>query len=182
LVCGLHVRGFIFEQLEIMASSKTLAQPPHRHPFQQLEKWTDAFDMVGLNCRLMLWLHIGPNLQPQQVSFVVDTGASYSSIPIHVAQKVGLALPTDEFERDIDARTMTGPTSMRVRPGRIRAWWNADLQGYPFDWPVLFRMDAPAKVPPTLGLGGVVKTCRWIFDGSYAPDAPFGHLTLEDIR
>ena len=71
---------------------------------------------------------------------------------------------------------------MRVRPGRIRGWWTDDLHGYPFDWPVLFRVGTPLGVPPILGLGGILKTCRWTFDGSYSPDAPYGTLTLEDIR
>ena len=69
-----------------------------------------------------------------------------------------------------------------MRPGRIRGWWNDNQQGYPFDWPVLFRVNAPIGVPPLLGLGGIVKTCRWILDGTYALDSPYGYLILEDIR
>jgi len=69
-----------------------------------------------------------------------------------------------------------------VVPGRIRLWLNQDLQGYPFDWPVLFRVDSPVGVPSILGLGGVIHTCKWTFDGSYSIDSPYGFLSLDDIR
>jgi hypothetical protein len=50
------------------------------------------------------------------------------------------------------------------------------------DWPVFIRMDDPPGAPPLLGLGGVVGLCRWTFDGTPTPDAPFGTFTLDDIR
>jgi len=71
---------------------------------------------------------------------------------------------------------------MRVRPGRIRAWWNEERLGYPFDWPILFRVDAPLDIPSILGLGGIVKTCRWTFDGTFTTASPYGYLALDDIR
>jgi hypothetical protein len=37
-------------------------------------------------------------------------------------------------------------------------------------------------MPNLLGFGGVIRTCRWIFDGTASAAASYGSLTLEDIR
>jgi hypothetical protein len=46
----------------------------------------------------------------------------------------------------------------------------------------LFRVENERNAPNLLGLGGVIPTCRWLFDGTSDPAAPYGSLTLEDIR
>jgi len=43
-------------------------------------------------------------------------------------------------------------------------------------------LNARPGTSPLLGLGGVVKTCRWLFDGTPSPHGDYGHLLLEDIR
>lgn len=80
--------------------------------------------------------------------------------------------------------TATGRDTVTVRPGRIRAWWNPQLVGDPFDWPILFNT-APANRrgrKPVLGLGGVVTTCRWTVEGPRSAFHHDGFINFEDVR
>lgn len=166
-----------------MPSSSSLRQPSRREPLLPgLIDRTEVLGVIGLRCRVTLHVEIGIGQPTVPISFAVDSGASYSLIGLELAELRHLPVPPGESEIEIDIRTAKGMTPLRVRPGRIRVWLNEELQGHPFDWPVLFRVDAPLGVPAILGLGGVVKTCRWTFDGSYSPDSPFGSLSLDDIR
>jgi len=139
--------------------------------------------MVGVRARLALQILTESRESTIPVRFVVDSGAMYSIISLAFAQNYRFAdLPPPEAEIDLTIRTARGFDAIRVRPGRIRLWWNPDQSGYWFDWPVLFRVDAPPEVPPLLGLGGIIKTCRWTFDGEYSFEAAYGTLLLEDTR
>jgi hypothetical protein len=165
-----------------MPPSSSLRQPTRRETLNSF--WiqqTHILGVVGLRSRVTLYLERGSR-RPTPLSFVVDSGASYNMISLELAQSRHLTIPPPEAEIELPLRTAQGTTPFRVRPGRIRAWWDDQQKGYPFDWPVLFRVGAPLDVPSILGLGGVVKTCRWTFDGSYSLDAPYGYVTLEDIR
>jgi hypothetical protein len=166
-----------------MPSASALHQPILRTPLitTQLDR-TDTLGVVGLRNRVMLHIERVGGLKPVSYLFAVDSGASYSLISLELAQRDHLPIPPPEAEIDLPLRTAQGTAPIRVRPGRVRAWWDDQLRGYPFDWPVLYRVGAPLDVPSILGLGGVVKTCRWTFDGSYSLDSPYGYLTLEDIR
>ncbi len=112
----------------------------------------------------------------------MDSGASYSMMDLREARSIGLDTRLAQPEVDLSLTTAAGGRTLCVRPGRIRCWWSASLQGYPFDWPILYRVNTSPDVPPVLGLGGVVKTCRWTFDGTPSPNFPYGFLALEDIR
>jgi hypothetical protein len=46
----------------------------------------------------------------------------------------------------------------------------------------MFHVGGSLATPPILGLGGVISTCRWTFDGRYSPNTPYGSLKLNDIR
>jgi hypothetical protein len=166
-----------------MASSSALHQPSLRlklgfGPADQAA----VLGVVGLRTRLKLYVVPGEGQPLKELRFAVDSGASYSLISLAMAEGLRLPVPPPGSETDLRLQTPQGAAAMRVRPGRIRAWWTADRRGYPFDWPVLFRVGAPAGTPSILGLGGVIRTCRWIFDGTYLPDSPYGSLTLDDIR
>lgn len=142
----------------------------------------DSLGVVGLRCRLSLHVERMSGGVKAVIPFVVDSGASYPMMSLALAQLHRLAIPSSESEVVLPLRTGAGIAPTRVRPGRIRAWWTADQSGYPFDWPMLFRVDAPDQVPPVLGLGGILKTCQWTFNGGYTPASPHGYLTLDDIR
>jgi hypothetical protein len=166
-----------------MPSANALRQPTRREAL--VPYWlgrTDTLGVVGLRSRVMLHLERGGGHQLVPYPFAVDSGASYSLISLELAQCDHLPVPPPEVEIDLPLRTVRGTNRIRVRPGRVRAWWDDRLKGYPFDWPILFWVGAPLGLPSILGLGGVVKTCRWTFDGSYSPDSPFGYLVLDDIR
>ncbi len=166
-----------------MPPIRVLRQPTRRVQLRPSRtELTEVLDVVGLRCRVSLNLEISVGQPTEAVSFVVDSGASYSMIGTDFARAHRIPVPPPESEIELSLQTATGLASIRVRPGRIRAWINDDLKGYPFDWPVLFRVGGPLGVPPILGLGGVVKTCRWAFDGSDSIESPYGYLTLEDIR
>jgi hypothetical protein len=153
-----------------MSPSKLIRQPPRKVAFSPtLMNQVDTLGAVGLKCRLELRLAIDARKETTPVSFVVDSGASFSTISISFVQLRKNPVPSPEVEVEIPLLTAIGSMRIRVRPGRMRAWWSDALEGYPFDWPVLFRADASIEVASILGLGGVVKVCRWTFDGRYSP-------------
>jgi hypothetical protein len=166
-----------------MSSASALHQPARRFSLiPSLLDRADVLGVVGLRTRILLHLERGGVRKPASLPFVVDSGASYTLIGLELAQRHHLPVPPPEAEIDLPSRTAVGSAPIRVRPGRVRAWWDSQLLGYPFDWPVLFQVDAPLGLPSILGLGGVIKTCRWTFNGSYAITSPYGSLILEDIR
>ena len=138
------------------------------------------------SCRL---IQLSPSLQirswPRRggpIRFVVDSGASFAYINRAEAIAHGIAIPSREMEIVRRTITATGPASSRVRVGRLRGWWNEERQGHPMEWPVFIRMDDPPGAPALLGLGGVVRLCRWVIDGTPTPDEPFGFLAIDDLR
>ena len=166
-----------------MAPINPLRQPMRRLPLVPLgiHRVQDS-GVVGLRCRARLHLAVDSGSTPTPVSFVVDSGASYSMMSLDFAECRQITINLLGPEIVLQPTTAQGTTPMLVRPGRVRAWWNDELSGYPFDCPILFRVGAPAAVPPILGLGGVVKTCRWTFEGEHSLEAPYGCLQLEDMR
>ena len=162
--------------------SKGLRQPSLRCPLREVgEERAIELGAVGLRCRATLHIDVS-RARPAGVEFVVDSGASMSFIGLEFARSRGIPVPPPHVETALNLTAATGTQAVRVRPGRIRLWWNAERAGYPFDWPVLFRPGLPLTVPPLLGLGGVIATCRWTFDGQYDPDTPFGHVLFDDSR
>lgn len=162
--------------------SSDLRQRDLRVPFIPSLNRVEELGMVGLRCRVDLYLATDNGQTTELLPFAIDSGASYSLINLALADSRGIPVPPSHTEIELQLRTPTGIQPFRVRPGRIHCWWNADLAGYPFDWPVLFRVGGPLGSPSILGLGGVIPTCLWNFDGLYTPDAPYGALTLTDLR
>ena len=159
-----------------------LRQRSLRVPYLVSEQHIDPFGTVGLRSRIELHIAANRGKIAKPLPFAVDSGASYSLIDLALAESRGIDVPPHEAEVELSLRTPTGIRPFRVRPGRIRCWWNADRAGHPFDWPVLFRVGGPLGSPSILGLGGVIRTCSWHFDGLYSSDAPYGALTLTDAR
>ena len=160
-------------------AARDLRQPTARVPFGR--KWLAAVEAMKLTADLPLWAEATrPSDDP--ILFRVDTGAQLSLVSLGVATRRGWPVPPPEDAVDLRMDTPGGVGPALVRPGRVRVWWTRDRVGYPFDWPVLFVPGLPTTVPPLLGLGGVVTTCRWTFDGRPTPAAPFGGLTLDDTR
>ena len=158
-------------------------QPPCRRSLvPSLADRVAEFGLIGLRCRLEMWLEVGTGLSPVSMRFAVDTGAACSFIDLVTAEARGLSVPPASTETDVTLLTARGTARIRVRPGRIRGWWSELQHGHPFDWPVLFRVGAQSNSPAILGLGGVLHTCRWIFDGSYSRESPHGQMILEDTR
>ena len=165
-----------------MPASSDLHQPTRRDPL--VSYWAERVDtlgVIGLRCRFVMHLE-RPPLAPAPFLFAADSGASYSIISLELAQSRQIPVPPPETEITLPARSAFGLSPMRVRPGRFRAWWHGDRRGYPFDWPVLFQVNAPLGTPSILGLGGVINTCRWTFDGGFSHSSPYGQMILEDIR
>lgn len=157
-------------------------QPRHRIPLlPRAEERALELGGIGLSTRLPLWLDTEVGLVVP-VEFIVDSGAAMSLMSIEHALDIALSVPPAEAEVNLSIATPQGRSLARVRPGRIRGWWNAECRGHPLDFPILLRADAPAGTPPLLGLGGVIRLCRWTFDGRPTPHEPYGSLTLDDTR
>ena len=131
-----------------MSSARALRQPTCRvtlnpPPTDQVS----ALGVVGLRRRVRLYLDPGDERPTEAIPFAIDSGASYSLISLSLAEDRQLPVPPPEAEIDLRLRTTAGVTVMRVRPGRVRAWWTAGRHGYPFDWPVLFRVGCASRNP-----------------------------------
>ncbi len=160
-----------------------LRQPTHREALIPVTNRIDEFGARGLKTRITLWLAAGAGLEPAPLKFLVDSGSSFSMISLGTAERNGIPVPLVGAEFPFAARTAAGLISVPVRPGRMRLWWTPNCVGYPFDWPVLFRLDAPGlDVPPLIGLASLFQTCRWTFDGTSTLAFPNGHLALDDVR
>ena len=141
----------------------------------------DSREDVGLICDLVLRVEAEPGVIVP-LEFRVDTGASWSLVPLAVAQAYGLPTADDSHDRTVLLSSATGQREVKIRDGRIRVWWNVGRRGTPFEWPVLFVVDAPIGSQPLMGLGGVIRDCQWIFDGRAEDEALFGSATFRDIR
>ena len=157
-------------------------QPQKEVQIYLIPRWgADLREDAGLICDLTLRVEARPG-RVVPIEFRVDTGASWTMISLAAAQFYGLPIPDDTHNRTLPLNSATERRRVTVRDGRIRVWWDVGGRGTPFDWPVLFVVDAPAGSQPLLGLGGVIRDCRWIFDGRAETDAIFGSATFRDIR
>lgn len=124
---------------------------------------------------------VGRRLLPVPSS--IDAGASDTPVGLAWANRWHIPAPPDGAEEfDLPPVTAGGRGPLRVRPGRFDAWWNEGAAGHRFSWPILFVPGRAIDARPPLGLVGVVKTGRWTIDGTCAPAAPWGRLTLDDLR
>lgn len=145
------------------------------------EDLTLRLGVCGLRCRAELWLQVeDQSFTP--VNFVIDSGASFSFMTVAQAAAFGLAVPPPESECDLPLLTAAGGLVVRVRPGRVRGWWDDRFAGHPLQFPVLFTVAGSLRTPPVIGLGGVVRLCRWTFDGRPTDQFPYGSLALDDTR
>ncbi len=140
---------------------------------------------TALHGVLPVWVETGSGRLSPSVSFRVDSGAMFTSVGVDVATVIGIPVPPDGSpEYDLDSGTASETTPVRVRTGRLRAWWTPDRQGDPFEWPILFYT-APhnrRKQKALLGLGGVITTCSWMIIGPTDPESNDGYISFADIR
>ena len=136
----------------------------------------------NLRCDLTFRIEVGED-EFVPLDFRVDTGASRSSMALLTAEEYGLPIPGPETERLVEF-TKAGEAGRRVRArfGRLKVWWGLHRTGDPFDWPMLYIVDAPASMTPLLGLGGVIRDCTWLFDGRPDDESLFGRATFTDVR
>jgi hypothetical protein len=138
-----------------MPSRNTLRQPTRTCPLTHyLVDQTYTLGVVPLRAAVEFYIEIGSGLPPRPLTFAVDSGASCSMMSLAAAVSRRVPVPPPEAEIDLPLRTTQGAATVRVRPGRIRLWWNRQFQGGPFDRPVLFQVDAPYGQPSVLGLAG----------------------------
>jgi hypothetical protein len=163
-------------------SSTPLRQPTLRVPYQTvLAERVVEFDAIGLRVRIEAFFQTSTAGFVIPIVCALDSGASVSIMSIELAESYRLPIPIGP-ELLIPTTTASGSGSMRVIPGRVRLWLNPNQEGYPYDWPMMFRVDGSLRTPPIIGLGGVVKTCRWTFSGEFSKQAPHGTVQLEDLR
>jgi hypothetical protein len=113
----------------------------------------------------------------KEIEFQVDSAANVTTIPIATAEAKRLPIPTNVIE--LEARTAVGKVRQRVHAGRLTVRVPG-LVGREFVWPCHF-VEAQGEPPPALlGLAGVLDDLRIPFDGTYALEAPYGWLVLEE--
>ncbi len=132
-------------------------------------------EQVLVRAMLTLMVRVGPK-RLEELEVLVDTGTPLTTIPVAVARKAGLVIPTRKIE--LELVTATGKARQIRHPGRIQGKIMG-LDGWDFDWPCHFaEHDGP---PPTAQLGpvGVIDNFRLTFDGQYSLESPHGWLIVE---
>ena len=112
----------------------------------------------------------------RDIEFLVDTGACLTTLPVELAQELGIPFP----RRKVDVPVVTGAGRIRqVRhAGRIRVvvpTWGSEE----FDWPCHYVEHEGRRLTPVLGLTGVLDDLRITLDGTYSLEARYGMLTLQ---
>lgn len=111
------------------------------------------------------------------VRFQVDPGTSVTSVPLSLGLKYGL--PFSPTAIDSEVNTPAGKVRLPVHVGqlvvRVPSWTHRA-----FTWPCHF-VDYPGEEPlPLLGLPGVLDDVFLFFDGTYAFEAPYGWIVLQE--
>lgn len=113
------------------------------------------------------------------IDFLVDSGSNVTTIPLSVARKYRLPVPSQVFELTVN--TAVGQVRQRVYPGHIRVRI-PEFAGREFVWPCHFVEYTGVKPVAVLGLAGVVQDGRIVHDGSYREDALHGCVELQLIE
>jgi hypothetical protein len=109
----------------------------------------------------------------------VDSGAAVTTISAARATDLGIPFPRKAV--DLTLETATGKVRQRRHLGRLAARVPG-LDGREFNWPCHFVEHADDSPPrAALGLTGVIDDLRITLDGSYALEAPYGWLVLEEV-
>jgi hypothetical protein len=95
------------------------------------------------------------------------------------AGTLGLSLPRKTIEFRLE--TALGKVRQTRHPGRIQVRI-PELGNRVFDWPCHFVETRKAELKDALGLTGVVSDLRITLDGTYAFEAPYGWLVIEDLH
>jgi hypothetical protein len=112
------------------------------------------------------------------VEFIVDTGAGITTIAVVEAAGLHLSVPTKKAAYVV--HTATGRAKQIRRPGRLCAKIPG-LGERVFDWPCHFVEHEASAPKAVLGLAGVLDDLRITLDGTYALEAPYGWLILEEV-
>jgi hypothetical protein len=94
------------------------------------------------------------------------------------AEELGILIPSQDKIKTIGVRSSVGSQEQRVRQGRIGVRVPG-LASRTFYWACHFVEPPHAPHMPLLGLEGVLKDLRLVFDGTYSIENPNGVLVLE---
>lgn len=103
----------------------------------------------------------------RKLEVVVDTGASYPTLGLDVAESLNLDVPPPSGTMRL--RTAAGLIDAPVHDGELHVRF-PQLPGQTFRLKCLFR-DQPPDVPPLLGLHNTIDLMTITFDGSSRPHA-----------
>jgi hypothetical protein len=124
----------------------------------------------------MAAVELAPGRWTDYFPFVMDTGATYTTMSATRARAVGIPFP--EAVSRVSATTAGGQRAGLVHDGELRVRFPA-LPDHTFRLYCVFAEDVPPSVPTVLGLNDFFDVFRVTFDGRYAPDAPAGHMRFE---
>jgi hypothetical protein len=111
------------------------------------------------------------------IDFLVDSGANVTTIAVTDARNARIPFPAQSI--NLTVRTAAGNLRQRVHPGTL----SVRVAAFPsrqFLWPCHFVEHSGAGPRAVLGLAGVLRDLRLIFDGTYSLEAPHGWLVLEE--
>jgi hypothetical protein len=112
------------------------------------------------------------------LDFIVDPGCGITSIPRTMAEERGILIPTEDKIKTIGVRSSIGSQEQRVRLGKIGVRVPGLASRF-FYWACHFVEPPHAPYMALLGLEGVLKDLRLVFDGTYSIENPCGVLVLE---
>lgn len=131
-----------------------------------------------VSARLMASVELASGRWHDRLSFVLDTGATYTTMSATRARAIGIPFPADTSRAGII--TAAGQRSGLVHDGELRVRF-PQLPDQLFRLYCVFAEDIPPSVPPVFGLNDFLDVFRVAFDGTPRTGAPFGSILLETL-
>lgn len=148
----------------------------HRLSIPLLEIALPTLGIVSREAELPLFVRTSIGTY-SAASFRLDTGAHVTEVSTDWARHRQVAINGRYVRVSVTSGSGAGLWSGWIGTLRVRLpMWSATE----YEWPCFFREQRPPKLPPQLGLAGILNDLRLSLDGTPTSSAPYGHLLVEE--
>ncbi|HET6576216.1 MAG TPA: aspartyl protease family protein [Fimbriiglobus sp.] len=131
-----------------------------------------------VSARVPVQVEVAPGRFVGPPPFVLDTGATYTTMSTTLARSRGIPFPTGTSR--VAITTAAGIRGGLVRDGELRVRF-LQLPDRVFRLYCVFAEDVPPSVPPVFGLNDFLDVFRVTLDGAPRLGAPFGSILFETL-
>lgn len=131
-----------------------------------------------VRARLTPSIEVAPGRWVHNLPFVLDTGATYTTMSATRARSLGIPFPPETSR--VGVTTAAGPGAGAVHDGELRVRF-PELPNHTFRLYCVFAEHILPTVPPVFGLNDFLDVFRVTLDGRWTRDAPAGHMLFETV-